>query len=112
MEKDKAAFLKSIYDFLKVDASFESPIPLEHKVNAAASKPSLGKSKVLYYSSKIARRLHLNQLSYKLETMNIKKLPEMNPKTRAWLTNEVYKTHNQKLEKLLNVDLSGWNKLS
>lgn len=109
MEKDKAGFLRRVYEFLEVDPDFESPIPLDHKVNTAASKPSLGKSKWLYYSSKIARRLHLSRLSHRLEEMNTKKLPDMNPQTRKWLVEDIYKMHNKKLEMLIGVDLNKWN---
>ena len=51
------------------------------------------------------------KLRFKGEALlaSIGKRPVMLPETRAWLI-EHYHSHNKELEKVLEVDLSNWNK--
>ncbi|WP_020529662.1 sulfotransferase domain-containing protein [Flexithrix dorotheae] len=109
LEEDPAKFLKKIYQFLKVDESYIAPLT-NGKINAASSKPKLGKSILLNYSSRFFRKIHLYTLSQTLEKLNQKKLPKMDPKTRSWLIDEVYKESNNELEVLLGRNLDSWKK--
>ncbi len=110
IKNDPDAFLKKIYNFLEIDPSYQSSIQ-NAKINSASSKPNLGKSRALFYSSKVVKRLGLKNLAYSIEKMNMIEYPEMNPETKKWLTNEVYKEENLKLQNLTGINLEHWNKI-
>lgn len=110
MSRDPQGFLKKIFSFLDVNATFV-PEGIDRKINASAGKRKLAKNRYLYYLHKALGKAGFKTLAYKIAEKNKIKLPEMNSKTRAWLINDIYAEHNKNLATLLNVDLSHWNKL-
>lgn len=110
IKKDPARLLKTIYEFLEVDSSFVSPL-IERRVNAASVKGALAKSRLLSLVARGLARFRAIKSATFVDRVNEGKLPPMNPKTRAWLVNEVYREKNNLLGQLIGKDLSEWNKL-
>ncbi|UZS00179.1 sulfotransferase domain-containing protein [Chondrinema litorale] len=109
LKNDPELFLKSIYNFLEVDAEFKAPL-MNNKINSASSKKLLGKSIILNYLSRGLRKAKLYQISQKIEDVNSVKLPQMKYETKKWLTEEVYYESNKKLEGMIGKTLDSWNK--
>lgn len=96
---------KKIYEFLGVNPNIVSPI-LDVRINSAASK--LGKSRVLDMASKAFYRVvRIPALAKRIDDINAKQLPEMNPKTRESLRQRYFSSISN-LEQMLNKDLSFW----
>ncbi len=103
--KNPVAEFKMIYEFLGVDANVVSPI-LDVRVNSAASK--LGKSRALDLASKAFYRvIKIPALAKRIDDINARQLPEMNPKTRESLRQK-YVSSISNLEQMLNKNLSFW----
>ncbi len=110
IKKDSKTFLASIYDFLDVDTEFTSPL-IDKKINTSSSKKMLAKSRNLWYLQKMVEKLGVAKLMEWLKTINEPKIPTMNPKTKRWLVDEVYRGRNYQLEQLIGRDLNHWNKI-
>jgi hypothetical protein len=111
MKKDSDGFLKNIYSFLEVDPDYVSPLQ-GAVINSAKTRPSSGKNPVMYYTSKVVKKLGLASVAYHLETSNKIEYPSMNPDTKEWLVNEVYSEKNKRLQALIKKDISHWNTLT
>jgi hypothetical protein len=111
MKKDSDGFLKDIYSFLEVDPDYVSPLQ-GAVINSAKTRPSSGKNPVMYYTSKVVKKLGLASVAYHLETSNKIEYPSMNPDTKEWLVNEVYSEKNKRLQALIKKDISHWNTLT
>ncbi len=109
MIRNPALFLQKIYNFLQVDTTFLSPI-MDKNVNAASAKKFLAKNLYVYYLQKLIAATGLKGISEKINEVNKTVIPKMLPQTRQWLINDIYAVHNNNLEKLLDIDLSAWNK--
>jgi len=100
-------FMKDIYEFIGVDPSIHTGF--EHaRINTAAGKRNLAKSRLLWYVSRALSRANLHTAATRLSQFNSKPIPTMTPETRQRLI-EVYRESNQKLGQLINRDLSIWN---
>jgi len=102
------AFMKRVYTFLSVDANFTTGLE-EVRVNAAAGKRNLARSKSLWLLGRAIGRLGARRLADRLRTANSRELPQMSPETRQLLL-EMYRPHNERLEKLIDRDLSAWSR--
>ena len=101
------SFMKDVYEFIGVDPTIHTGF--EHaRINTAAGKRNLAKSKLLWYVSRALSRANLHSAASRLSTFNSKLMPPMDPKTRQRLV-EVYRESNRRLGELLNRDLSSWN---
>ena len=107
LEVSPAEFLRKIFRFLEVDEDFV-PDTVAHKMNAAGAKPWNAKSKLVYATHRLARRLQFNRLSSKIDQFNQKVLPQMNADTRTRLIEDVYGAHINRLEQILDIDLQDW----
>ncbi len=100
--------LEQIFEFLKVDTGFE-PEQLGQRIDAAPAKPGLAQNKALAYTAKPMRRL--GKAARASGDKGRAELPPMNPETRRWLVEEVYREPNEALAAWLGKDLSHWNRL-
>jgi hypothetical protein len=100
-------FLKTIYKFLNVDEGFESGVE-SFKVNSAAGKRNLAKSKTLWYLSKALRKSKMVNIAERIRKWNSKSQPPMTPAIQQHLV-EIYRSKNEQLAKMLGRDLSHWN---
>ncbi len=108
LHADPVAFMQSLYRFLGVDTSFDAGLR-DIRVNAAAGKKRLAKSRVLWGASKLLTHLGMHTAAESLRRDNRVEMPPMNQQTRDHLNN-VYGTHNRKLEQLIGRDLSQWGR--
>lgn len=107
LKADGRAFMRSIHRFLGVREDFE-PIGTDAVVNASASKKRNARSKLLYYVRGVTSRLKLRSLADRLDEANRAEIPPMNPQTRSRLLREHYLDQIEKLERLIDRDLSAW----
>lgn len=105
---DPIALLSSVFRFLDVQDDFV-PASIEHRVNAAADKPYLARSRSVYFLHKALSRVGLETVARRLADWNIADLPEMNEATRRWLSEEVYRGEVESLERLCGLDLDRWS---
>ena len=106
---DPHAFMQRIYTFLGVDPEFRSDFePV--RVNRATGKRRLARSRALWLGCRVLSRLRFHRAAEALHRINSVSIPEMNPDTRARLI-ELYRPHNERLEKFLGRDLSHWSAL-
>jgi hypothetical protein len=100
-------FMKDIYEFIGVDpavrTSFESA-----RINTAAGKKNLARSKVLWYLSRGLSRANFHNASVRLSQFNSRRVADMSPEMRRWLA-DTYRESNEKLGRLIGRDLSSWN---
>lgn len=108
MNNNPALFLQSIYEFLGVDASFQSSLT-DQKLNASASINS--KSRVLYFAYRALLRMNLFKLARFVDTVNRTQRQRIRPDTRERLINEIFLEDIIELESMLGRDLSGWKAL-
>lgn len=106
---DPLGLLQDIFRYLEVDPAFE-PDLADKRFNAAADKPGLARRRWLAYVQKAARRLGLWNTAQTISEKNAAEIPPMNPETRRWLVEEVYREPNEKLAEWLGRDLSHWNR--
>lgn len=105
MVEDPVATFKEIHKFLGVDTNFIPPLR-DIKINSASSK--LGRSRLLYYTSKAFYRIvRIPFLSSRIDSVNARQLPDIHPVTQQKLR-EKYAPHVSELEAMLNKDLSVW----
>lgn len=102
--------LRSVYEYLDVDASFTSPV-IEQKINKATQQKRYAKSRPLWYFSKVLDRLGAAGLADSLRGTLEPELPSITAETRAWLIREVYGEKNELLQGLIGRDLSNWNRV-
>lgn len=107
MKADGAAFMRSIYAFLEIDAGFV-PKHSASVVNASASKKRNGRSSLLFYLRGTASRLRLDALADRLDQLNRTPIPPVDPETRRRLLHEHYLEQIEALEGLIGRDLSAW----
>ena len=110
LKAEPYAFLRKIYNFLGAEEDFVSPL-VEYQLNTAKSKKYLAKSQFLWNVQRAMRRLKAYRLATLVEKINKNEYPEMKTETKKKLVYDVYKEPNRKLEKLVQRDLSHWNKL-
>ncbi|HEX2238779.1 MAG TPA: sulfotransferase [Gammaproteobacteria bacterium] len=104
--EDPVRYFREICKFLGIDTKFMPPLG-SVRINSASSK--LGRSKILDFSYKAFYKLiRIPALSKRIDSMNAKQLPKMNPTTRENLRHK-YAPRVANLERLLNRDLSIWN---
>lgn len=108
LKKEPEEFLNSIAQFLGVTSEF-SPPRLNHKVNSAASKKRVGHSDLLYYLSRILKRIKWYSAMDRVESLNRIQYPEMDKGVREELITSEYRIYNEKLQDLTGRDLSSWN---
>ena len=101
------SFMKDIYEFLGVDPEIHTGFE-RARINTAAGKRNLARSKPLWYVSRALSRANLHTAATRLSKFNSKEMPPMNPETKQRLI-EVYRESNQKLGQLINRDLNIWN---
>jgi hypothetical protein len=102
-----ASFMKDVYEFIGVDPSIHTGFE-SARINTAAGKRNLARSRLLWYMSRALSRANLHTAATRLSRFNSKPMPPMNPETRRELV-EVYRESNRKLGELLKRDLSSWN---
>jgi len=107
LKADGAAFMRTIYEFLGVDARFE-PRNSDSVVNASASKRRNGRSATLFYLRGAASKLGLAGLADKLDELNRSSIPPIDPATRRRLLHEHYLAQIEALEGLIGRDLGAW----
>jgi hypothetical protein len=106
---DPVAFLRQVYEFLDVEPAFQRKA-IRAKINMSAGKRNLAKSSTVQFASQVASRLGLHELSSRLRKWNSLEQQPMNPRTRAMLV-DIYRGKNRELERLINRDLSQWNRI-
>jgi hypothetical protein len=99
-------FMQRIYSFIGVRADFESGFE-QVRVNAAAGKRRLAKSKMLWTMTRIAQRLRKHALADKLRRANATEIPPMRADTRERLA-QIYREQNMRLQDLIGRDLGPW----
>jgi hypothetical protein len=109
LKSDGRAFMQSIYRFLEVSDDF-LPKGVDAPINASATKKRNAKSKLLYYLRGISSRLSLDSVAGKLEEVNRAAIPPIDPETRRRLLHEHYLVQIDKLENLIDQDLTVWKK--
>ena len=105
MKADPEGFLKTIYEFLGVDADFQSPLTRQ-RLNATATISS--KSRILYYAYRGLLRFDLFGLSRMLDTVNAVERPPIDPATRKRLIEEVFLPDILEVEKLTGREFPAW----
>jgi len=100
-------FLREIYRFLGVAASFDAGLE-GIRVNAAAGKRHLARSGIVWSASALLAYIGLRSAAERLRKDNSVTIPPMSPETREHLV-EVYKDKNRDLEQLIGRDLSHWD---
>jgi hypothetical protein len=108
IESNGEQVMQGVYKFLGVDSAFLSPVR-DIKINAAANKGTLGKSKALEYISKILRKFGWHKVSYSLQNKNLTELEPMKLITKQMLMDNHYTEHNANLATLIDVNLDSWN---
>jgi hypothetical protein len=104
---DPRSFMRRIYEFLGVNADFESGFE-SVTVNAAAGKRNLAKSKVLWLVSRALSWMRMHSLAERLREANSVQQPPMSAATRKALVG-IYREKNLQLQELINRDLGEWN---
>ena len=102
-----ADFLRSIFEFLDVDAEF-TPARRDHVMNAAGAKPLNARSASMYWLHRVARRLGFDKLSSYLDEINTKSVPVMSPETRRQLLENTYAQTINNIEDMFSRDMSAW----
>ena len=108
IEQNPEILLSRTFSFLGVDPEFR-PSRVEERINAAAGKPYLAKSRALFYTHKVLGRLGLRRLADALASRNMAELPRMDFETLRWLREDIYLEENLKLQELTGIDVSSWN---
>lgn len=106
LENSPEVFLAQIYDFLEVDNQPTLPLA-NQKINAAASLQNLSRSKLMWQLYRLVSRLRIYPLADRLQRLNSRDLPPMQPETHQFLVN-YYQEQIDGLQKLIDRDLSNW----
>ena len=107
MQSDPKGFMRRVYEFIGVNPSIETGFE-GAKINTAAGKRNLARSKLLWFASRGLSRLNLHTAASRLKSFNSKALPPLDLAIRRQLV-DVYKEENAKLQELIGRDLSAWN---
>jgi len=108
LEKDPSGFLRQIYEFLGIDAHFQSGIESVRR-NAALGMGNLAGSRLLWHVERALAKTGLIRVSARLRRVNsARPLPPMNQETRRKLV-ELYRPTNVQLSNLIGLDLSVWD---
>jgi hypothetical protein len=105
---DPRQFIRRVYEFLGVDPGFTTGFE-GARINTAAGKKRLARSKALWYASRALSRLNMHGLSERVSRANSVAMPPMSPQTRSLLVN-VYREKNIRLQALIDRDLEQWNR--
>ncbi len=105
MKSDPDAFLKSIYRFLEVDDSFESPLT-HQRLNSTATVSS--KSRLVFHIYRAMLRFGWFGPSRALDSVNRTERKSIDPETRQRLIEEVFLPDIQEVERLTGHDLTAW----
>jgi len=111
LRNDPDSLIDNLYDYLEIDKTFTPNTDQEHN---AFSMPKNGLIQKLYGSYMLRSTLS-KIFPNKLKEMLLNtfferaKKPELNPKTKEYLLS-LYKPNIEKLETLLDANLSGWYK--
>lgn len=116
MKKDMKTLIKDVFDFVGLDNTFTPDLEKKYNESSKSIFPTL--SRWLRNRSPIKSILKtfvspkvLSKAKNKVSRLNseIYTPPPMKPETRNQLV-EHYKSHNERLGKMINRDLSSWNK--
>ncbi len=101
--------IKEVFQFLEVDDTFV-PSYLHNKVNAATTMSKFARSKLLWYVTRVLRRLSSRTASVQkvIESYNAQPIPPMKTET-AHNLKALLKKDVQQLQDLLRIDLSMWD---
>ena len=105
---DARAFLRRICAFIGVDPEFSTGFE-SARINTAAGKNKLARSRALWLASRMLSRLNLHGLSTRLSFANSVPMPPMSPATRSYLV-DVYRDKNLALGRLIGRDLEVWTR--
>ena len=107
MQTDPKGFMRRIYEFIEVDPDMETGFE-GARINMAAGKRNLARSKLLWLASRGLSRLNFHTAATRLKKFNSKAIPPLDPALRQQLA-DVYREENAKLQELIGRDLSAWN---
>ncbi len=105
MKANPGNFLRTIYEFLGVDADFASPL-IDQKVNATSSKRP--RSRLLYGLYRTMMRLDLFHMSKWIDELNRSEVEPLSREARERLVAEYYLQDIRALEAMTGRDLSEW----
>jgi hypothetical protein len=109
LKNDPENYLKRVYSFLGVSTEFRSPL-INKEINSSSSK--MGKSVLLFYLYKLLVKIGLFRSAEFVNNLNKKEDSRtVSNKTRERLLQEYYLDDLQKLEAMINQDLSKWKKI-
>ncbi len=109
LKKDPEQYLKRVYKFLGVNTEFRSPL-IKNKINAASSKA--GKFHALYWLDRIFVKTGLFKIAKLVNNLNKKtKVESVSTKTREMLLERYFLEDIEKLEEMIQMDLSEWKKI-
>lgn len=115
LEKDPANYIKRIYEYLEVDASY-APASMAKKINPMILQFHKNKSlnRITMYLRRFRR---LQRLARQLDKLNTLQVPSSQFPSRHRLSSEIrqrmyelYAEHNRRLGNFLGRDLSHWNR--
>ena len=107
---DPRGFMRQIYEFIGVDSSFYAGIE-NVRINAAAGKRNLAKSRAAWYLSRALSRARFYKASDWVRRFNAAEVPALSDNMRTQLV-EIYKEKNLLLQEMIQRDLSHWNRSS
>lgn len=110
LERDPAAYLRSIYEYLDVNIAFKSDI-IDQQINKATQQKRYAKSRSLWYLAKVLEKMKAGGMAERLRSTLEPALPAMRKETREWLVREVYQEKNKLLQELIGRDLSAWSRI-
>ncbi len=109
LKKDSEQYLKRVYQFLGVNTEFQSPL-IENTINAASSKS--GKFYALYWLDRLLIKTGLFKIAKSVDSINKKtKTETASIKTREMLLEKYFLEDIEKLEEMIQMDLSEWKKI-
>ncbi len=107
LSNDPEQYLRRVYKFLGVDMGFRSPL-IKNEINAASSK---SKFHALYLVDSLLVKYGLFDIAKSINNLNKKgKIESVNTKTRVMLLEKHYLDDIEKLEGMIQMDLSEWKK--
>lgn len=122
LRKDPLKVIQNIYDFIGVDGWFEPDLSVSYNVSGVIQNKTLDKligqnsiikKAIRQISPKLTDRVINNQLLKRwisqLRKKNLKKAP-LSKETRVAMIQNIYQTEVQKLQSLINRDLTNWLK--
>lgn len=117
LKDNAAATMKQVYDFCEIDSSYQPNLNVEYNVSAKARVQTLARLTVTDNAiktglKKIIPNTYLRKLRKTITALNEKDFtpPSINEITKLKLVSH-FKPLNEKLEVLINRDLSHWSKI-